>query len=100
MAKPKEKKKEKISVASEIDRIEERRSLCQDNLDKAEYKWCRGQLSEKERKLLEEEMTIMKERIQKYEQELAVLRLENRRNMMLSIALLVLTALFYYAFVA
>ncbi|KPP67649.1 hypothetical protein Z043_113732 [Scleropages formosus] len=34
------------------------------------------------------------------ERELEVLRSENRRNMMLSVALLVLLALFYYAFIA
>ncbi|XP_018590663.1 coiled-coil domain-containing protein 167 [Scleropages formosus] len=100
MTKPKEKKKEKISVATEIDRIEERRSLCQDSLDKAEYRRRRGQLSEKDRKVLDEEVTIITERIQKYERELEVLRSENRRNMMLSVALLVLLALFYYAFIA
>ncbi|KAG9347246.1 hypothetical protein JZ751_004813 [Albula glossodonta] len=49
MTKPKEKNKEKISVASEIDRIEGRKSLCQDSLEKAEFRQRRENLSDEER---------------------------------------------------
>ncbi|KAG5847129.1 coiled-coil domain-containing protein 167 [Anguilla rostrata] len=98
MTKPKEKKKEKISVASEIDRIEERKSLCEDSLERAEFRRRREELSDQEREALEDEMTIMTERIQKYENQLEELRGENRRNMLLSVALLLISALFYYAF--
>ncbi|KAJ8356754.1 hypothetical protein SKAU_G00195480 [Synaphobranchus kaupii] len=98
MTKPKEKKKEKISVASEIDRIEERKSRCQDSLERAEFRRRREELSDQDREAVEDEMTIMTERIQKYEHQLEQLRRENRRNMLLSVALLVISALFYYAF--
>lgn len=99
MPKLKDKRRENYSVASEIDRLEERRARCQDNLDQAEFRHRRVPLSDKERQDLEEEMAIMNERVQKLDQELQVLRGENRRNMVLSLALLAVSALFYYVFV-
>ncbi|XP_041815048.1 coiled-coil domain-containing protein 167 [Chelmon rostratus] len=98
MAKLKEKKREKISVATEIDRLEERRARCQDNLERAEFRSRKEKLSEKERQELEDEMTIMNERVQKLDKELEMLRGENRKNMLLSVALLAVSALFYYVF--
>ncbi|KAI4903877.1 hypothetical protein NFI96_022129 [Prochilodus magdalenae] len=99
MTKSKSTKKEKISVANEIDRIEEQRLHCQNNLERAEFRHRREQLSDEDRQILEDEMTIMNERIHTYEKELEVLRGENRKNMMLSVALLAISALFYYAFI-
>lgn len=99
MPKLKDKRRENYSVASEIDRLEERRARCQDNLDQAEFRHRRDPLSDKERQDLEEEMAIMNERVQKLDQELQVLRGENRRNMVLSLALLAVSALFYYVFI-
>ncbi|XP_037398487.1 coiled-coil domain-containing protein 167 isoform X1 [Pygocentrus nattereri] len=69
---PKEKKekekerKERRSVADEIDRIEEQRSRCQSSLERAEFRHRREQLLDEDRQALEDEMTIMNERIQKY----------------------------------
>ncbi|KAM3861594.1 coiled-coil domain-containing protein 167 [Diretmus argenteus] len=99
MAKRNEKKRERISVASEIDRVEERRSRCQENLERAEFRKRRQKLSERERQELEDEMEIMNERVQKLDKELETLRGENRRNMMLSVALLAVSAVFYYVFI-
>ncbi|XP_062860911.1 coiled-coil domain-containing protein 167 [Trichomycterus rosablanca] len=99
MTKPKNIKRENISVATEIDRIEEQRTHIQDRLEIAEFRHRREQLLDEERKALEDEMAILNERIQKFDKELGILRGENRRNMMLSVALLAISALFYYAFV-
>lgn len=99
MPKLKDNKRENYSVASEIDRLEERRARCQDNLDQAEFRHRRVSLSDKERQDLEEEMAIMNERVQKLDQELQVLRRENCRNMVLSVALFTISALFYYVFI-
>lgn len=99
MSKPRTSKKEKISVASEIDRIEERRLHSKHNLERAEFRQRKQQLSDNDRLALEDEITILNERIQKYEKELQVLRGENRENMMLSVALLAISALFYYSFI-
>uniref|UniRef100_A0A671X7W4 Coiled-coil domain-containing protein 167 n=2 Tax=Sparus aurata TaxID=8175 RepID=A0A671X7W4_SPAAU len=98
MAKLKDKRREKVSVATEIDRLEERKALCKDNLERAEFKSRKEKLSDKERQELEDEMSIMNERVQKLDKELETLRGENRKNMLLSVALLVFSALFYYIF--
>lgn len=98
MAKLKDKRREKTSVASEIDRLEERRARCQDNLEKVEFKSRKERLSDQDRQDLEDEMTIINERVLKLDKELETLRGENRRNMMLSVALLVISAFFYYIF--
>ncbi|AWP20055.1 putative coiled-coil domain-containing protein 167 [Scophthalmus maximus] len=98
MAKQKDKRREKTSVATEIDRLEERRARCRDNLEKAEFRTRKEKLSEKDRQDLEDEMTIMNERVQKLDKELETLRGENRKNMLLSVALLAVSALFYYIF--
>ncbi|XP_072317808.1 coiled-coil domain-containing protein 167 [Eucyclogobius newberryi] len=99
MPKLKDKRRDNYSVASEIDRLEERRARCQDNLDQTEFRHRREEMSDKERQDLEEEMAIMNERVHKLDLELQVLRGENRRNMVLSVALLTVSALFYYVFV-
>ncbi|TDH00444.1 hypothetical protein EPR50_G00188430 [Perca flavescens] len=99
MAKLKDKRREKTSVANEIDRLEERRARCQDNLERAEFRTRKEQLSDKDRQDLEDEMTIINQRVLKLDKELDMLRRENRKNMLLSVALLVISALFYYVFV-
>ncbi|XP_067284450.1 coiled-coil domain-containing protein 167 [Pseudorasbora parva] len=99
MTKSRTTKKENISVASEIDRVEERKLHCKNNLERAEFRQRKEQLSDNERLALEDEMTLMNIRIEKYEKELQVLRGENRKNMMLSVALLAISALFYYTFI-
>ncbi|CAL1586480.1 unnamed protein product [Knipowitschia caucasica] len=99
MPKLKDKRKENYSVASEIDRLEVRRAQCQENLEQAEFKHRRDELSEEQRQDLELEMSFMNERVHKLDQELQVLRGENRRNMVLSVALLAVSALFYYVFI-
>ncbi|KAM9797830.1 coiled-coil domain-containing protein 167 [Neosynchiropus ocellatus] len=98
MTKNKDKRRENISVASEIDRLEERRARCQDNIERAALRSRKEKLSEKDRQELEDELTIMNERVLKLDKELQILRGENRRNMLLSVALLAVSALFYYAF--
>ncbi|KAJ8009707.1 hypothetical protein DPEC_G00094340 [Dallia pectoralis] len=90
--------REKVSVASEIDRVEGRRLQCQGSMKKVEFRQRREELSDQDRQALEDEMTIMNERVQNYDKELELLRGENRRNMMLSVAVFAVSALFYYTF--
>ncbi|KAF5907927.1 coiled-coil domain-containing protein, partial [Clarias magur] len=66
MTKPKNIKREKISVATEIDRVEEQKLKWQGNLERAEFRHRREQLSDEDKQALEDEMAIMSERIQKY----------------------------------
>ncbi|KAF3849887.1 hypothetical protein F7725_019606 [Dissostichus mawsoni] len=98
MTKIKDKRREKTSVATEIDRLEERRTRCKDNLDRVEFRSRKEKLSEKDRQDLEDEMTIINERVLKLDKELQTLRGENRRNMLMSVSLLVISALFYFVF--
>ncbi|KAL3052483.1 hypothetical protein OYC64_005098 [Pagothenia borchgrevinki] len=98
MTKIKDKRREKTSVATEIDRLEERRTRCKDNLDRVEFRSRKEKLSEKDRQDLEDEMTIINERVLKLDKELQTLRGENRRNMLMSVSLLVISALFYLVF--
>ncbi|TNN68612.1 Coiled-coil domain-containing protein 167 [Liparis tanakae] len=98
MAKLKDKRREKISVASEIDRLEERRARCRGNLERAEFKSKKDELSDQDKQDLEDEMTIINERVLKLDMELKTLRGENRKNMLLSVALLLVSAFFYYVF--
>ncbi|KAG7272043.1 hypothetical protein CRUP_030147 [Coryphaenoides rupestris] len=99
MTKSKDKKREKMSVATEIDRVEERRTRFQDHVESAELRSRREVLSDGERQDLEEEMSDMRQRVQKLDKELYTLRGENRKNMMLSVALFALSAFLYYAFI-
>lgn len=85
-------------MATEIDRLEGRKTHCRDHLERAEFRSRKGKLSDQERQELEDEMAIMTERVHKLDKELQMLRGENRKNMLLSVALLVLSALFYYIF--
>ncbi|XP_034018022.1 coiled-coil domain-containing protein 167 [Thalassophryne amazonica] len=96
MAKFKDKKRDKISVASEIDRVEEQRAHCQENLEWAEFRSRREKHSEKKRQQLADELSIITDRLQKLDKELQSLRGENRRNMLLSLALLAVSVVFYY----
>uniref|UniRef100_A0A3P9N0L6 Coiled-coil domain-containing protein 167 n=1 Tax=Poecilia reticulata TaxID=8081 RepID=A0A3P9N0L6_POERE len=100
MAKMKDKKRENVSIASEIDRLEERRERCQDNLERAEFKSRKARLSDYIRVLLvaKHYMLILVKFFFPLDKELAMLRGENRRNMVLSVALLTISALFYYVF--
>ncbi|KAI9544129.1 hypothetical protein NQZ68_005179 [Dissostichus eleginoides] len=98
MTKIKDKRREKTSVATEIDRLEERRTRCKDNLDRVEFRSRKEKLSEKDRQDLEDEMTIINERVLKLDKELQTLRGENWRNMLMSVSLLVISALFYFVF--
>nr|XP_055045888.1 coiled-coil domain-containing protein 167 isoform X1 [Misgurnus anguillicaudatus] len=66
MSKSRTAKKEKISVASEIDSIEERKLRCKNSLERAEFRQRKEKLSNDDRQAVEDEMIILNERIQKY----------------------------------
>ncbi|KAM5163125.1 coiled-coil domain-containing protein 167 [Mantella aurantiaca] len=90
------KKKEKISVAREIDGMEERLAACRDSLEDVDYKLRKLELTEDDRKSLEKEKNSLTSRMSRYEKELKSLRHENRKNMLLSVAIFLVLALVYY----
>ncbi|KAE8600242.1 hypothetical protein XENTR_v10013145 [Xenopus tropicalis] len=90
------KKKEKLSVAREIDGMEEKVALCKYNLDVIDVKLRKMELTEEGRKSLEKEKSSLSSRLSNYERELKSLRHENRKNMLLSVAIFLLFAVGYY----
>ncbi|XP_069464863.1 coiled-coil domain-containing protein 167 [Ambystoma mexicanum] len=88
-------KKEKQSVAREIDGLEEKLSACRQNLENVDLKLQKAELSEEGRKNMEKEKCALESRVSNYEKELKVLRQENRKNMMLSVAILLLFVVIY-----
>uniref|UniRef100_A0A3Q2Y987 Coiled-coil domain-containing protein 167 n=1 Tax=Hippocampus comes TaxID=109280 RepID=A0A3Q2Y987_HIPCM len=108
MAKAKDKRRENTSVASEIDHLEERRARCHDNLEKSEFRSRKEKLETLSKPFLgalqDTHCTCMY--INKHlkcflalDKELLHLREQNRRNTLLSVALLAICALFYYIFI-
>ncbi|XP_057678607.1 coiled-coil domain-containing protein 167 isoform X2 [Corythoichthys intestinalis] len=85
MVNVKDRRRENASVASEIDRLEERRARCHDNLEMAEFRSRNRVLSEEERQQLEIEMAVIIERVRNLDKELQLLRRANRKNTLLDI---------------
>ncbi|KAM3932648.1 coiled-coil domain-containing protein 167 [Leptodactylus fuscus] len=90
------KKREKISVAKEIDGIEERLESCRNSLEEVDYRLRKDELTEEGRKSLEKEKNSLTNKMSRYEKELKSLRHENRKNAMVSFALFFLVVLIYY----
>uniref|UniRef100_A0A4W3GVI6 Coiled-coil domain-containing protein 167 n=1 Tax=Callorhinchus milii TaxID=7868 RepID=A0A4W3GVI6_CALMI len=78
-----------------IDALEERLAVCKENLETIDWQLHREELSMESRQSLQDEKTMLKERVSRYEHELWSLRKENGRNMVLSLALLSLFLLLY-----
>ncbi|XP_060225180.1 coiled-coil domain-containing protein 167 isoform X4 [Meriones unguiculatus] len=89
------KKRENLGVAQEIDRLEEKLSQCRKDLEAVTSQLYRAELSPEDRRSLEKEKTTLMSKASKYEKELKLLRQENRKNMLLSVAIFILLALLY-----
>uniref|UniRef100_A0A4W3GEY0 Coiled-coil domain-containing protein 167 n=1 Tax=Callorhinchus milii TaxID=7868 RepID=A0A4W3GEY0_CALMI len=116
------KKQPRGTVTSAIDALEERLAVCKENLETIDWQLHREELSMESRQSLQDEKTMLKERVSRYgmndlplhcqmhfsscvvtnlllflptEHELWSLRKENGRNMVLSLALLSLFLLLY-----
>ncbi|KAM9778137.1 coiled-coil domain-containing protein 167 [Syngnathus typhle] len=99
MVKVKDKRRQNVSVATEIERLEERRARCHDKLEEAHFRSRKAELSAEERHQLEKQRATITERMQNLDKELRQLRAQNRTNAMLSVAVLAVCALFYFIFV-
>ncbi|XP_010705215.1 coiled-coil domain-containing protein 167 [Meleagris gallopavo] len=89
------KKREGLSVAREIDELEEKLSLCRQSMEEVDLKLRREKLSHEGRKSLERERNLLMTKADDYEKELSVLRKENRKNAALAVAMVLLIALIY-----
>ncbi|XP_062427964.1 coiled-coil domain-containing protein 167 isoform X2 [Rhea pennata] len=89
------KKREGLSVAWEIDGLEEKLALCRQCVEQVDLKLRREKLSPERRRSLERERNLLMTKADNYEKELSVLRKENRKNAALAVAMGLLIALIY-----
>nr|XP_006126591.1 coiled-coil domain-containing protein 167 isoform X2 [Pelodiscus sinensis] len=89
------KKREGLSVALEIDGLEEKLSLCRESMEEMDLKLRREELSPEGRQALERERSLLMTKAETYEKELKVLRKENRKNTALAVAVVLLIAVIY-----
>ncbi|XP_036104693.1 coiled-coil domain-containing protein 167 isoform X2 [Molossus molossus] len=79
----------------QIDGVEEKLSQCRRDLEAVNSRLCGAELSPEARKSLEKEKNSLINRASNYEKELKLLRQENRKNMLLSVAIFILLSLVY-----
>ncbi|XP_041613815.1 coiled-coil domain-containing protein 167 [Vulpes lagopus] len=89
------KKRENLGVALEIDGLEEKLSRCRKDLEAVNSRLHGAELSPEARKSLEKEKNSLMSKASNYEKELQLLRQENRRNMVLSVAIFILLTFIY-----
>ncbi|XP_077017781.1 coiled-coil domain-containing protein 167 isoform X1 [Tamandua tetradactyla] len=89
------KKRENLGVALEIDGLEEKLSQCRKDLEAVNSRLDRVELSPETRRSLEKEKSSLMNKASNYEKELKLLRQENQKNMMLSVAIFTLLTLIY-----
>ncbi|XP_022359853.1 coiled-coil domain-containing protein 167 isoform X1 [Enhydra lutris kenyoni] len=90
------KKRENLGVALEIDGLEEKLSQCWRDLEAVNSRLCGAELSPEARKSLEKEKNSLMNKASNYgKKELKLLRQENRKNMLLSVAIFLLLTLIY-----
>ncbi|KAL4666051.1 coiled-coil domain-containing protein 167 [Macaca nemestrina] len=89
------KKRENLGVALEIDGLEEKLSQCRKDLEAVNSRLHSQELSPEARRSLEKEKNSLMSKASNYEKELKFLRQENRKNMLLSVAIFILLTLVY-----
>ncbi|CAK6447039.1 unnamed protein product [Pipistrellus nathusii] len=89
------KKRENVGVAQEMDGLEEKLLQCRRDLEAVNSRLDGMELSPEARKSLEKEKNSLMNRASNYEKELKLLRQENRKNMLLSVAIFILLFLLY-----
>ncbi|XP_069656496.1 LOW QUALITY PROTEIN: coiled-coil domain-containing protein 167 [Haliaeetus albicilla] len=90
-----DRRREGLSVAREIDGLEEKLARCRQSMEEVDLKLRREKLSLEGRKSLERERNFLMTKADNYEKELSVLRKENRKNAALAVAMGLLIALIY-----
>ncbi|XP_048203795.1 coiled-coil domain-containing protein 167 [Perognathus longimembris pacificus] len=89
------KKRENLGVAEEIDGLEEKLTRCRRELEAVNSRLDQAELSPEDRRCLEKEKSSLMSKASNFEKELKLLRHENRKNTMLSVAIFLLLALLY-----
>ncbi|XP_007197993.1 coiled-coil domain-containing protein 167 isoform X3 [Balaenoptera acutorostrata] len=89
------KKRENVGVALEMDGLEKKLSRCWRDLEAVNSRLYGAELSSEARSSLEKEKSSLMNKASNYEKELELLRQENRKNMLLSVAIFLLLTLIY-----
>ncbi|KAM4834530.1 coiled-coil domain-containing protein 167 [Thomomys bottae] len=89
------KKRENLGVAQEIDGLEEKLTRCRKELEVVNSRLDGAELSPEDRRSLEKEKSSLMSKASNFEKELKLLRHENRKNTMLSVAIFILLTLLY-----
>lgn len=84
-----------MEASRTIDGLEEKLSQCRKDLEAVTSQLYRAELSPEDRRFLEKEKNTLMNKASKYEKELKLLRQENRKNMLLSVAIFIVFALLY-----
>ncbi|XP_023601436.1 coiled-coil domain-containing protein 167 isoform X1 [Myotis lucifugus] len=79
----------------QIDGLEEKLLQCRRDLEAVNSRLYGAELSPEARKSLEKEKNSLMNKASNYEKELKLLRQENRKNMLLSVAIFILLSLIY-----
>ncbi|XP_062980263.1 coiled-coil domain-containing protein 167 [Elgaria multicarinata webbii] len=90
-----EKQPETMSVAQQIDCLEDKLSHCRQALEELDFKLRREELTPERRESLEREKNLLATKAEAYEKELKVLRRENRKIVVLSAAIVLLVVVVY-----
>ncbi|XP_075562821.1 coiled-coil domain-containing protein 167 isoform X2 [Pelecanus crispus] len=90
-----DRRREGLSLAREIDGLEEKLARCRQSMEEVDLKLRREKLSPEGRKSLERERNLLMTKADNYEKELSMLRKENRKNAALAVAMGLLIALIY-----
>lgn len=84
-----------LGAVLQIDGLEEKLSRCRKDLEAVNSRLHGAELSPEARKSLEKEKNSLMSKASNYEKELQLLRQENRRNMVLSVAIFILLTFIY-----
>uniref|UniRef100_A0A8C6FJ36 Coiled-coil domain-containing protein 167 n=1 Tax=Moschus moschiferus TaxID=68415 RepID=A0A8C6FJ36_MOSMO len=80
---------------TQIDGLEKKLSQCRRDLEVVNSRLCGAELSSEARRSLEKEKSSLMNKASNYEKELKLLRQENRKNMLLSVAIFLLLTVVY-----
>ncbi|XP_061043673.1 coiled-coil domain-containing protein 167-like [Eubalaena glacialis] len=89
------KKLENLGITLEIDGLEKKLSQRRRDLEAVNSRLYGAELSSEARRSLEKEKSSLMNKASNYEKELQLLRQENRKNMLLSVAIFLLRTLIY-----
>uniref|UniRef100_A0AC11DBV2 Coiled-coil domain containing 167 n=1 Tax=Ovis aries TaxID=9940 RepID=A0AC11DBV2_SHEEP len=84
-----------VHESFQIDGLEKKLSQCRRDLEVVNSRLCGAELSSEARRSLEKEKSSLMNKASNYEKELKLLRQENRKNMLLSVAIFLLLTVIY-----